>query len=451
MSAATRILPDWLQGSSFARQALTIAGGVATGQAIVIALSPALSRLYTPTEMGLLGFYTSFAGMLAVSATGGYEHIIMLPRAHRQAAAMLAFLILLASTVALTLVVPLLLLRSWLADLLGIPALSLWLAVLPLSVAFLAWYQGFRFWAMRRGAFGDVACNTVVRLGLGSLLACLLGLWPPTDLPGGGLILSAILAEAIGNLLLLRGIWRRDRHLFRGLSSRRLRALARRWRGLAVGIAVSQEIAILYQRLPILGLGWLFGPAAAGLYVWAMRFATLPSQLIANAIGDVYRQRATVEFHRIGRFDALMLRTLKTTALLAVVPYALGAWLAPWLFDRLFGPAWAEAGSYAAILMVSDFVGFVITPIDKAAVIRRRTGYILAWNIARVIGDALIIAYALVTAAGVYTFLWLLVALQVMLYAVDLAYSLHLARGRAWPEMAATLAPERRPPNAARP
>ena len=313
-AAAAQLLPGWLLGSSFARQALTIAGGVATGQAIVIALSPVLARLYTPVEMGILGFYTSFAGMLAVSATGGYEHVVMLPRAHRQAAAMLAFLVLLASTVALALVVPLLLLRSWLADLFGMPELSLWLALLPLSVVFLAWYQGFRFWAMRRGAFGDVARNTVVRLGLGSVLACLFGLWPLTGVPGGGLILSAILAEAIGNLLLLRGIWRRDRHLFRGLSSRRLRALARRWRCLAVGIAVSQEIAILYQRLPILGIGWLFGPASAGLFVWAMRFATLPSQLIANAIGDVYRQRATVEYHRLGRFDALMLRTLKTTA-----------------------------------------------------------------------------------------------------------------------------------------
>ena len=100
--------------------------------------------------------------------------------------------------------------------------------------------------------------------------------------------------------------------------------------------------------------------------------------------------------------------------------------------------------------MVSDFVGFVITPIDKAAVIRRRTGYILAWNFARVIGDALIIAYAFATAAGVHTFLWLLVALQVALYAVDLAYSLHLARGTAWPGLAAILAPERRRSDAVR-
>ena len=439
-------LRQQLLASSFARHALTIGGGVAVGQGIAVALSPVLSRLYTPAEMGLLAIYTATAGMLAIFATSGYEQAILLPRAHRQAAALLAFLLLLAATVALGLGVPLLVLRGPIAGFLGAPGLAPWLGLLPLSVALSAWYQALRFWAMRRAAFGDVARNTVLRLGLGTLLACLLGLRPPlADFPESGLILSAILAEAAGNLFLLRGIWQRERQLFNGLSRRQLLMAARRWRRFALGFAVAQCVATVYQRLPILAIAWLFGPGVAGLYAWAERFAALPQQLVANAIGDVYRQYATAEYHRSGRFDALMLRTVKTTALLAVAPYALGIWLAPWLFERLFGPVWAEAGTFAAIFMVGDFFCFVFTPVDKAAVIRQRTGFILAWNTTRVAGKTLIVAYILISGSGVRAFIWLLVALRIILYITSFAYAMHLARGDASDRLSA-ISPARHPP-----
>jgi O-antigen/teichoic acid export membrane protein len=212
---------------------------------------------------------------------------------------------------------------------------------------------------------------------------------------------------------------------------------ARRWRRFALSFAVAQCVATVYQRLPILAIGWLFGPGVVGLYAWAERFATLPQQLVANAIGDVYRQHATAEYHRSGRFDALMLRTVKTTALIAVVPFALGICLAPWLFERLFGPAWAEAGNFAAIFLIGDFFCFVITPIDKAAVIRQRTGFILACNSARVAGKTLIVAYVLMSGSGARTFIWMLVALRIAVYLFSFAYALHLARGDASDKLSA--------------
>src|SRR4051812_14714904 len=82
-----------LAGSSFARHALTIGGGVALGQGVVVAVSPVLARLYTPAEMGLLAIYQATVSVLVIFATAGYEQAILLPRAHRQAAALLAALL----------------------------------------------------------------------------------------------------------------------------------------------------------------------------------------------------------------------------------------------------------------------------------------------------------------------------------------------------------------------
>jgi O-antigen/teichoic acid export membrane protein len=194
---------------------------------------------------------------------------------------------------------------------------------------------------------------------------------------------------------------------------------------------LSQGIASGYQRLPLFAVGWLFGPTTAGLYVWADRFAVLPAQFIAIAIGDVYRQRATAMNHAYGRFDALMLRTVKVTAALAVLPYALGIWLAPTIFAWMFGPSWHVAGEFASILMIGGFFSFVFVPVDKAAVIRGRTGYILLWQSARLLGKVVILLVVVATDAEILTFLWLLVALRIALYLIDFAYELHLAHGDA--------------------
>ncbi|MGH6887032.1 MAG: lipopolysaccharide biosynthesis protein, partial [Geminicoccales bacterium] len=189
-----------------------------------------------------------------------------------------------------------------------------------------------------------------------------------------------------------------------------------------------QGVARCYGRLPVLAISWLFGPSAAGLYAWAERFADLPG-LVATSIGDVYRQRATVEYHRHGRFDGLMRRTLTATTVLALAPYALGIALAPVLFAWLFGQEWRDAGVLAQILMVGGFVSFAITPVDKAAVIFQRTRYIFLWHVARLtLKLGAVIATAML-GLSLIVLLWLIVVVRVGLYLVELVYNYRLAKG----------------------
>jgi O-antigen/teichoic acid export membrane protein len=315
----------------------------------------------------------------------------------------------------------------------GEPRLALWILVLPVSVVLVGWYQALRFWTMRREAFGDVARNVVTRTAAGAGFACVFGMFPPLpEAPEGGLILSQMLGEAFGNLLLAYRILRRDKALCFWPGWYRLLAAARRWRSLALPLAAAQGIAIGYGRLPVLAITWLFGPAAAGHYAWAERFAVVPAQLVATAIGDVYRQRATVEYHRSGRFDRLMRRTLAVTTVIGVVPFALGIAIAPALFAWLFGPVWREAGVLAQILMVGGFVSFVVSPVDKAAVIFRRTRYMLAWHLARFGLKLGVIATAVFIDLSLATVLWLIVAVRIGLYCFDVVYEYRLAKGRSF-------------------
>ena len=103
-----------------------------------------------------------------------------------------------------------------------------------------------------------------------------------------------------------------------------------RWRTLALAYTAAQGMAKLYSHLPIVAIGWLFGSSAAGLYARADRFTCVPSELVATAVGDVYRQRDRRVPSVLAGLTGLMRRTFAAITVIAVLsPFVLAFLLAP--------------------------------------------------------------------------------------------------------------------------
>src|SRR3954471_16287753 len=100
---------------------MVIMAGTAFGQLLAIAVSPLLSRLYTPADFGLFSLVNAFAMVLGTVAALRYEMAIPLPRADDEARAVLvvAACVTLGTTVATT--VLFWLLGPVVADLVGTP------------------------------------------------------------------------------------------------------------------------------------------------------------------------------------------------------------------------------------------------------------------------------------------------------------------------------------------
>ncbi len=59
--------------SEFSRNVLTLITGTSIAQAIPIAISPILTRLYTPEDFGVLALYIAIFSIISVIATLRYE------------------------------------------------------------------------------------------------------------------------------------------------------------------------------------------------------------------------------------------------------------------------------------------------------------------------------------------------------------------------------------------
>jgi len=409
----------------YLRNVSTLVIGTAVAQAITLAASPILTRLFGPEDFGLVGVFLAISTVLAVVSTGRYELAISLPAEEDKAAGLAA---LAAGCCLLTSLATLLLVAfagPQIARATGAERLAPWLLLLPFSLLASSSAAIYQMWQGRRRRYGAMAAARVQQaaavtagnVGAGFTHAA------------GGMIPGTVLGQAAAAVPLWVGGWRdiRQHIAGRGLSS--LLALAYRYRSHPLHLVPSHLIGTVALQAPLLIMSSGYSLPTAGMYALAHRVVTLPTLMIANAIGDVYRQGGAAAYQATGRFDDLFRATLLRTATLAILPAATVFAFAPSVFAVVFGPEWRVAGDYARILVVGGFFQFVFTPLDKGALVVGATRYIFWWHTTRLVMLGGLLWAVLALRIDVITALWLLTAIRVVLYVADAAIGYRFARG----------------------
>jgi len=87
--------------SEFTKNVLTLMTGTTIAQAIPIAISPILTRIYTPEDFGLLALFISIVSIMAVVSTGKYELAIILPKSNTYGFQLLSLTLMIAFVVSI--------------------------------------------------------------------------------------------------------------------------------------------------------------------------------------------------------------------------------------------------------------------------------------------------------------------------------------------------------------
>lgn len=328
----------------FRAKVLKIAGGTAASQAMLIAVSPVLTRFYTPADFGVLAVYLSIVSISVVIASLRLETALPVPLDEQEAVDLLAVCLLLvaATTVLSALVIRLA--RKPILHWMGEPALAPYLWLVPLSVLGAGVYQVFSCWAIRKQAFGRIA-RTKVTQSLTQIAVQLAG-GLAQDGPLGLLVGDAV-GRTNGSRTLALLDWKRDWPALRRVTWRGMWRVTVRYRNFPLVSSGAALMNTLNLRLPSLLLAIYFGPAVAGGFSIAQRVFGVPSAVLGDSVAQVY----FAEFARFPRHDtSAMMAMFKGTVrrmFLLGLPVTLLAALAGWfLFPAVFGPAWKEAGIY---------------------------------------------------------------------------------------------------------
>ena len=231
----SRFMDRWLPRGGFARSVSIVAGGTAMAQAIAIAASPILTRIYKPVDFGGLQVFISLMALALVAASGRYEVALLLPEDEQSAIDILAVAILcVCLTAAVAAGAVLICHYHWMLPAsMSVLRGHLWL--LPVSVLGGGLYQSLSYWVMRHNGYQQIAstkftqagAQVATQLGAGCLIHGSLGL-----------LLGDAAGRIIGSGRFLRELWRNYHSQIRAIRPSRMMQLGNSLSRLSIGFDV---------------------------------------------------------------------------------------------------------------------------------------------------------------------------------------------------------------------
>jgi len=383
--------------------------GTAVAQAIGFALTPIISRLFTPSDFGVFGSYDAVLTVIAAGVTLDYSQAIMLPKEKKDAINLFILSCVSVAVISISCLALCLLFPFYLQDIIKAP--NTWvLALLVVAILVTGLNQSCQAWCVRVKAFKDTSASQVVR----SLSSCgsQIGFG---YFKGGsiGLIFSSILADLFASLNLLRVVFRDLWPSRREIQWVRMKQLAKEYRDFPVYSASMNVINSLSIGLPVLLLSHFYGIAVAGAYAFGMRIISAPMGFVLRALRQVLFQKAAETQSMGGRLMPLYVKITAGLFALAFFPTLVLFIWSPTLFIWIFGSQWHTAGDFARYLTLWMMFAFCNLPSVLFARVIRMQRDLFIFNLILLIARALVLILG-----GVY-----LSALQtIMLFSVLSAF-----------------------------
>lgn len=362
--------------SEFSRNVLTLMTGSMIAQAIPIAISPILTRIYTPEDFGMFALYMSIASLFAIFATGRYELAIMLPKKEEDAVNILVLSIMIAFLVSMLSFIIIFLFNQEIVSWLGNASLSNWLYVIPLSVLFTGLYQSFNYWNNRKKAYKRLAVSRVtqsattgsVNLGMG---------WSGFGV--SGLIVAGLSGQLAATTVLGRTIWKHDKKILRCIDKLKIFALIKKYKKFPL-LNLPNAVIDSFRLSGInLLIAKYFATATLGQFSLAWKMVQVPIVLVGGSLAQVFFQK--VSSSKKSDLYAIIVKYIKKASLISAPIFLLVYLFSEDVFGFVFGKDWVLAGEAASVMAPWLFINFVSSPLVSIMLILNKQELVLLFSL----------------------------------------------------------------------
>jgi O-antigen/teichoic acid export membrane protein len=348
--------------SEFFVNVLTLMTGTTIAQAIPIAATPILTRIYSPDDFGILALFTSLTAILGVVATGRYEMAILLPKKEEEALNIVYLSAFITTLFSLVLFVLVFLFDTQIAVLLGDSRIAVWLYLAPVSVWFLGMYNALNLYNVRHKNYRDVSVSMVTKSSGLVAVQVIVGY---LKAGAAGLIWGQVVSYISGNLVLLRKLTKKY-SIFETCNPK-----------------IMKEVAATYVRFPKFTLPGnlmnavslnainflisnVYTTFALGHFSLASRMLGVPTRVLGSSISQVYFQKISEVKNLEKDVLRVFTKTLKRLVSVSTPIFIAAYFLVEPTFAFIFGEEWRVAGTYAKIIVPLAGIRFVSSALSPS-------------------------------------------------------------------------------------
>ena len=356
--------------------------GATIAQAVPIAVSPILTRLYSPKEFGILTVFASLTAIFGSIASMRYELAVMLPEDEEDAINIGALGIVVAGAISIALFVLVCIFCGPISHLLSNEKVSSdqiapWLFLVPFSVFLVGLFNVLNYVNNRRKHYRDIATAGVHKSLTLATTQISLGL---LSVGAGGLITGQFFG-LIANTLRLSRTTLRIPNLRSIINWKSMRRTGKRYRDFPFFSAPAILANTSSVNATNILISTFFSHATLGQYSMTQRMLGLPSQLIGRSISQVFFQQATKEKNETGVAIVTFDKTVKKLLLITVPTFLVMFFVVEEVFAFVFSEKWRLAGVYTRILIPLFAIRFVVAAVSNTNNVFEKQKLALAWQI----------------------------------------------------------------------
>jgi O-antigen/teichoic acid export membrane protein len=375
--------------SEFSRNVLTLMTGTTIAQAIPIAISPILTRIYTPEDFGVFALFLAITSIFGSIASGKYELAIMLPKKDEDAINIFALGFIITSLISFILLFLVILFGNYIVIILGNDEIKLWLYFVPVTVFFIGIFNILNYFNNRKKNYTDLRKATILKSIVFASIQLSIGF---IKQGATGLITGQILSHIFANMQLLKNIIK-DKVLISKISKPKIIALAKKYKDFFKFSMPSTLLSTIASQVPILLLSNFFNATIVGFYSLSHKLISMPIFIIGSSIGQVFFQKSSVLKEDKEALKILTLNTYKTLFKIGIIPFSILAVFADYIFGFIFGKEWIIAGEYAQVLSIWILFVFISSPISNLTSILEKQKEALYFSIFLLIVRVLVILF----------------------------------------------------------
>ncbi len=350
--------------------------GTTIAQAIPIAISPILTRIYTPEDFGVFALFIAITSIFGSIANGRYELAIMLPKKDEDAINIFALGFIITTLMSLVLLVVAIVFNDYFATLLGNDEIGFWLYFVPLTVFFTGLWNILNYFNNRRKNYKDLRNATIIKSIISAIILLSIGF---VKQGATGLITATIIPQFVANTRLLKNIIK-DKLLVAKISKVKVMALAKRYKDFPKFSSWAALANTSSQNLTNILISTFFGITTLGFYSLVYRVLGIPTSLIGSSIGQVFFQQASLVKQSNKSVMNIFVSTLKKLIILSMLLYIPLFFVVSDSFTFIFGEKWSIAGEYAQLLLPFLMIKFIVSPLTAINQIYLKNKNVMMWQ-----------------------------------------------------------------------
>jgi len=349
--------------SEFAKSVITLVSGTVISQIIVLALSPIISRIYTPEESAYYSVYMRIIVFISTIATARFEFALALPKRIEHAFSLYRLLIqLILISFLISLFIVVLMALFWSKE----STTTFILLMVPIGFAPLCLMNIGNNWGLRNGDFKEISKVRMLHslsMNASNIFFGFLGLGYK------GLILGYIVG------VILPASWfSRKYHLlklkFKDFAlKKRYRVIGKTYQEFPKINLPHALMDISREMLIVFFILLYFDKTTLGSYDFSFKLLKLPLTIIGSAIGQVYFQKIALKKNNGESLFEITLKTMRNLFLFSLVPFGLLFFIGEELFAFVFGENWRQAGEFSQIMAPWLMLNFVVSPITQLPIV----------------------------------------------------------------------------------